>query len=202
MGEPNRQETDMTGTTRVPRTEITGVYGGLLKVVMRKMLGSVPEGAEVLWNNPRVFKDAMKLGGRVERWDSLDPNLATYATMAAAAEIGCNACLDFGYFKAHNDGLDLDKAQQVPAWRTSDAFTVLERQVMEYAVAMCQTPPAVDDELSNMLLEQLGAEAMVELAARVAFMNMSARMNTSLGIHSDQYADACGLKPLAVVSPA
>ena len=45
-----------------------------------------------------------------------------------------------------------------------------------------------------------GRAAMVELAAKVAFMNMSARMNVALGIHSEQYADACGLKPLAVVS--
>ena len=53
----------MTGTIRVPRTEITGLYGGLLKVAMRKMLGGVPEGAEVMWHHPRVFKDMMRFGG-------------------------------------------------------------------------------------------------------------------------------------------
>ena len=39
--------------------------------------------------------------------------------------------------------------------------------------------------------------ALVELAARVAFMNMSARMNIALGIHSEEFALACGLPPLA-----
>ncbi len=186
----------MTGK-RVPRTEINGIYGGVIKMMMRKILGSVPEGAEVLWNNPSVFKDSMKLGARVEKWDSLDRNLATFATMAAAAEIGCDACLDFGYFKAHNDGLDEVKAREVPRWRESDVFTPLERRVMEYAVAMCQTPPEVTDEMSEAMLEQLGADAMVELAARVGFMNLSARMNVSLGIHSDEFATSCGLPPLA-----
>jgi hypothetical protein len=36
----------------------------------------------------------------------------------------------------------------------------------------------------------------------VAFINMSARMNLALGIHSEQFADACGLPPLAVPSAA
>ena len=49
-------------------------------------------------------------------------------------------------------------------------------------------------------IRQLGPAGLVELAAKVAFMNMSARMNVALGIHSEQYADACGMKPLAVVS--
>ena len=53
------------------------------------------------------------------------------------------------------------------------------------------------DELSDALLDELGASALVELAARVAFMNMSARMNIALGIHSEEFAHACGLEPLA-----
>lgn len=88
----------MTSATRVPRTEITGLYGGLPKVAMRKMLGGVPEGAEVMWHHPRVFKDMMRLGGRIEKWDRLDRNLASLATMAAAAEVGCSFCLDLHYF--------------------------------------------------------------------------------------------------------
>ena len=36
-------------------------------------------------------------------------------------------------------------------------FTPLERRVMEYAEAMCQTPPTVTDEMSAALLEDLGA---------------------------------------------
>ncbi|WP_332644653.1 carboxymuconolactone decarboxylase family protein [Aeromicrobium sp.] len=190
----------MTGTTRVPRAEIDGIYGGVLKIAMRKMMGGVPQGAEVLWNHPKIFKDSMKIGRKSETWEELDKNLGTFAVMAAAADIGCSFCLDFNYFMAHNKGLDEDKAREVPRWRESDAFTTLERQVMEYAVAMCRTPLEVTDELSDALLAQLGPAGLVELAAKVAFMNMSARMNVALGIHSEQYADACGLKPLAVGS--
>lgn len=37
----------MTSTSRVPRAEMTGLYAGALKVVMRRMLGGVPASVEV-----------------------------------------------------------------------------------------------------------------------------------------------------------
>ena len=77
-------------------------------------------------------------------------------------------------------------------------FTPLERDVMEYAEAMTQTPPTVTDELSARLLEQLGAAALVELTAFIALANLYTRTNIALGIESQGFAAACGLKPLAV----
>ncbi|WP_448808821.1 hypothetical protein [Agromyces bauzanensis] len=69
----------MTGNTRIPATEITGVYGGLVKVAMRRMIGEVPESAGVMWHNPRVFKDLMAIGQKSEKWDALDENLYSVA---------------------------------------------------------------------------------------------------------------------------
>lgn len=187
----------MTGETRIPTIKITGAYGALVKVAARKMMGHVPDSIGVMWNNKAVMKGAMGIGRKVEGWHVLNPNLASYAAMASAATIGCSFCLDFNYFMAHNQGLDESKVREVPRWRVASTFTPLERQVMEYAEAASQTPPAVTDELSDALLAELGAPALVELAARVAFMNMTARMNVALGIHSEAFADACGLAPLA-----
>ena len=124
-----------------------------------------------MWHYPAVLKDMMGFGRKVEKWDRLDRNLASFAHMAAASLIGCSFCLDLNYFMAHNKGLDEAKAREVPRWRESDAFTPLERRVMEYAEAMSQTPPTVTDEMSAALLEELGAPALVELTARIAFMN-------------------------------
>jgi alkylhydroperoxidase family enzyme len=186
-----------SNTTRVPKARITGIYGGLLKMMARKMLGAVPEGAEVMWHHPAVLKDMMGFGRKVEKWDLLDPNLASFAHMAAASVIGCRFCLDLNYFMAHNKGLHEAKVREVPGWRKSNAFTPLERRVMEYAEAMSQTPPTVTDDMSAALLDELGAPALVELTARIAFMNSSARGNVALGIHSQEFSAACGLQPLA-----
>ena len=188
----------MTSSTRVPATAITGIYGTLVKTISRRILGQVPEGAAVMWHYPAVLKDSMAFGRKVDSWNRLDPNLASFAAMASASVVGCSFCLDLHYFLVHNRGLDEAKAREVPRWRESGAFTPLERRVMEYAEAMSLTPPAVTDELSAALLEDLGAPALVELTARIGTMNMTARGNVALGIRSQEFSASCGLPPMAV----
>jgi alkylhydroperoxidase family enzyme len=187
----------MTSELRVPPAEITGVKGALMKRMATKMMGQVPTPLGVYWHNPKVLKDTFSTGNKVQKWDACDESLKSFAHMAVASLIGCTWCLDFNYFKAHNEDLDLDKAREVPRWRESDVFTPLERDVMAYAEAMSQTPPTVTDEMADRLLEQLGAPALVELTAVVAFANLTTRSNVALGIESDGFAAACGLRPLA-----
>ena len=192
----------MNAHTRVPAVPVTGILGALVKTGAKKMIGRVPDSIGVLWQHRALMNDSMSIGRKVSHWHELDANLASYAAMASAATIGCSFCLDYNYFEGQNHGLDTAKIREVPRWRDSDVFTALERDVMEYAEAASQTPPAVTDELSDRLLAQLGAPALIELAGRVAFMNMSARMNVALGIRSEHFADSCGLPPLATRSAA
>jgi AhpD family alkylhydroperoxidase len=186
----------MSSTPRIPTTEITGLYGYMVKRFSRKLLGEVPESAGVMWNNRAVFTSVMGFGRKADKWDRLDPDLKSFANMAVAALVGCSWCLDYGYFHAHNAGLDEAKASQVPRWRESPVFNPLERDVMEYAEAMSETPPRVTDDLSARLLDQLGAPAMVELTALVGFANLTTRSNTALGIEAQGFSKACKL-PLA-----
>ncbi|MFF2389512.1 carboxymuconolactone decarboxylase family protein [Agromyces sp. NPDC058104] len=192
----------MTTQTRIPPTELTGVFGAVVKAAAKRMIGRVPDSMGVLAHHPALMRASMGIGRKIEALDELDRNLASYAVMATAATIGCSWCLDFNYYKAHNEGLDEAKARQVPVWREASVFSPLERNVMEYAEAMSQTPPAVTDELSAALLDELGPAALIELTAKVAFMNMSSRMNVALGIHSEGYADACELPPIATRADA
>ncbi len=113
--------------------------------------------------------------------------------------IGCSWCLDFGYFMAHNDRLDLAKIREVPRWRESDVFTALERDVLEYSEAMSVTPLTVTDDMVANLVEQLGAPAVVELTQMIALENMRSRFNSAAGLQSQGYSDVCEL-PLAVPS--
>ncbi len=186
----------MSSTPRIPRAEITGPFGYLVKRFSRKMLGEVPDALGVMWHNRAVLTSSMGFGRKVQKWDKLDPNLQTFAHMAVASLVGCSWCLDFNYFHAHNEGLDEVKASEVPRWRESTVFTPLERDVMDYAEAMSETPPRVTDELFARLLGQLGAPAMVELTSLVGFANMNTRGNTAMGIESQGFSKACKL-PLA-----
>jgi alkylhydroperoxidase family enzyme len=188
--------------SRIPKAELTGIYGAVVKRMSRKMFGEVPEPVEVTWHNRKVLNLSFSMGRKAQKWDQCDENLKSFAHMAVASLVGCTFCLDFGYFHAHNSGLDVAKAREVPRWRESGIFTPLERDVMEYAEAMTQTPPTVTDELSAGLLAKLGPAALVELTAFIALANLMTRTNTAFGIESQQFSAACNLKPLAVASTA
>lgn len=187
----------MASRTRIPKAELTGIYGAMVKRMSRRMFGDVPEPVHVVWHNRKVLNFSFTIGRKMQKLDTCDENLKSFAHMAVASLVGCTFCLDLGYFEAHNKGLDLTKAREVPRWRESDVFTPLERDVMEYAEAMTQTPPTVTDELSDRLLDALGPAAMVELTAFIALANFMTRTNTAFGIESQEFAAACDLKPLA-----
>ena len=177
---------------RVPKAELPAE----LRENMIKQLGAVPEPVEVQYNNPKVARSSQEFSAGVSGWDAADASLKTFAHMAVAAQVGCSWCLDVNYFLAQNHELDLAKASQVPRWRESDVFTPLERDVLEYAEAMTNTPTTVTDELSASLLERLGPAALVELTVFIGFANMAGRVNTAHGITSQGYSDACEI-PLA-----
>ena len=187
----------MARTTRIPPAPITGIKGMLLTRMVEKKLGKVPTAVGVYWHNPKVMTSTLGLGGKVQKWDACDEGLKSLAHMAVASLVGCSWCLDYNYFEARNTGLDMDKAREVPRWREVDVFTDLERDVLEYAEAMSQTPPTVTDELVDRLHDRLGPAAVVELTSVIAFANLSTRGNVALGIESDGFAAACGLRPLA-----
>jgi alkylhydroperoxidase family enzyme len=188
-------------TTRIPATEITGVYGAVVKAFSRRLFGQVPESLGVMWHHQPVLKASMGFGQKLQKWDQCDEGLKSFAHMAVASLIGCSWCLDFNYFMAYNDGLDVEKAREIPRWRESEVFTPLERDVLGYAEAMSQTPPTGTDEMVAGLLDQLGPAALVELTTVIAYANLTTRSNGALGIESEGFATACGLAPMAEPAP-
>ena len=167
--------------TRVPPKEITGLYGAVVKKFAAKMFGHVPESLGVMWHNLPVLKASMGFGQKLQKWDECDEGLKSFAHMAVASLVGCTWCLDFNYFMAKNQGLDVDKAREIPRWRESDVFTPLEREVLEYAEAMSQTPPTTTDEMVASLLDQLGAPALIELTTVIGFANQTTRWQRRAG---------------------
>lgn len=179
-------------TLRIDKAELPAD----LREVLVGQLGTVPEPTEVLWHDPRLAQAMQEFTAKATGFDACDASLKTFAHMAVAAQVGCSWCLDINYFLAQNQELDLAKASQVPRWRESDVFSRLERDVLEYAEAMTNTPPTVTDKLYAGLLEQLGPAAMVELTWFIGFANEATRNNTAHGINSQGFSDACEI-PLA-----
>ena len=198
---PSTTTSTTTSTFRIPRAEVSGLYGRLMKAYARRTWGQVPDNAYVVWHHRPLMRAVLGFERRVATWHELDPHLKSYAQLGSAGVIGCSWCLDFGYFLAHDEGLDVAKVREVPRWRESDVFTPLERQVLAYAEAMSTTPLTVTDEMVTGLVAALGTPAMVELTQVIALENMRSRFNSAAGLQSQGFSEVCEL-PLAVPSHA
>lgn len=124
-------------------------------------------------------------------WRSLDPELAVLACQAAAGAIGCEWCIDFGYYEGLKRGQNPAKVRDVPLWRHSETYTDKERTVLEYAEAASSTPVEVNGDLVERLHEHFNEQEIVELAAWVALENFRSRFNAGLGLHSQGFSDSC-----------
>ena len=65
----------------------------------------------------------MGLGRKAEKWDQLDPDLKSFAHMAAVAMVGCSFCLDFAYFQAHNGDSTRPRPARCPGGASRPVFT-------------------------------------------------------------------------------
>jgi alkylhydroperoxidase family enzyme len=191
----------MPSTFRIPQADLSGVKGRMLAAYSKRTFGQVADVLYVGFHHPQLMSSVFRFESKVAKWDALDANLKSYAQLATASMIGCSWCMDFGYFMAHNDGLDEAKVREVPRWRGSGVFDVTERRVLEYAEAMTATPPEVTDEMVEALLGDLGTKAVVELTQMIALENMRSRVNSAAGLASQGFSDVCEL-PLASTGSA
>jgi AhpD family alkylhydroperoxidase len=157
----------------------------------RRRFGTVADPAAAMAHNRKVLIADARFEMAVDKWHRLDPTLRALAEMASAATIGCSWCMDFGYWKSHEQGVDPVKLENVPRWRESDVYTDLERRVLEYAEAATATPPAVTDEMVAGLREHLDDAALVELTMMIAVENQRSRFNSALGLTSQGFKDRC-----------
>ena len=72
----------------------------------------------------------------------------------------------------------------------SDAFSDLEKRVLDYAVALSETPADPSDELVAELRKMLSDEQLVELTATIAWENFRARFNRGFDVQAQGFSEA------------
>jgi alkylhydroperoxidase family enzyme len=164
----------------------------------RRRFGRVVEPVAAAAHHSGVLIAMGALETAAERgWRRLDPSLRWLAIQAAAMEIGCSWCTDYGYYEGLQQGTDPAKVRSVLQWRTSDVYDERERAVLEYAEAATSTPVLISDDLMDRLHRHFTEPEIVEIAAWVAMENYRSRFNAGLGLRSQGFSDNCGVPAVA-----
>lgn len=179
--------------TRVPANPPRTLLVRLGEWYSKRRFGTVLDPLKGMGHHAGVTIGYGVLEASALRWRKVDTRLKQLAVMASAARIGCEWCMDFGYWESREMGISHEKLRALPVWRDSDEFSELERLVLEYAEAMTDTPPAVTDELAGALRERLGEAGLVELTAMVALENVRSRLNAAWGLTGQGFKDRCEL---------
>ncbi len=75
------------------------------------------------------------------------------------------------------------------SYRESDAFSELEKSVLDYAVALTKTPADASDELVATLRKELDDRQLVELTALIAWENFRARFNRGFAVEAEGFSE-------------
>src|SRR5436190_1857654 len=139
----------------------------------------------------------------LDRSRRVPARLKALGALRAAAVVGCEWCMDFGSHLARAEaGLGDVELRDLARYRESDAFSELDRLILDYATAMSRTPAVVDDELFRRLRAHFDDAQIVELTSAIAIENLRARFNHAVGIEPQGLSEgvACSVPGLEAVA--
>lgn len=175
-------------------THRAGLLTKLLYRYLRRRFGAVPEPMAVTARHPKLLLAAGVGELAVQRATRVLPaSVRELAVFRTATRIGCSWCVDFGTMLQRDEGLDVERLQEIDDYRTSPRFTDLDRLVIDYADAMTDLPMAVTDDQVAELDRRLGHQGVVELTYMIALENQRTRFNHALGITAQGFTsgEAC-----------
>lgn len=82
------------------------------------------------------------------------------------------------------EGISERQLQHLSQYRDSDAFTEVEKLVLDLSVAMTRTPADVPEELFRQLEHHFTPPQLVELVTAIALENFRARFNRPFAVEA------------------
>ena len=145
----------------------------------RRQAGRMMDPVAVYAHAPGLLIGYGMLEQATAKQDHVQARLKVLAELKAGALVNCEFCSDIGSSLAREAGITEEQLLALPRYRDSEAFTELEKLVLDYAAAMSRTPATVSDELFAAMREHFDERQLVELTNVIALENMRARFNSA-----------------------
>jgi alkylhydroperoxidase family enzyme len=86
-------------------------------------------------------------------------------------------------------GITEEQLRNLSRYRESDAFSALDKLVLDLAVAMTRTPADVPEELFRSLQQHFSPAQLVELTTAIANENFRARFNRPFDVGAVDFSE-------------
>lgn len=153
----------------------------------RERLGKPVAGPVRLWaRTPRVLMAFQRLYRALDRGTSpIAPALRSLLMVRISQINVCPFCIDLNASHALGRGISEAKLWALAEFETSPLFSAEEKAALAFAEAVTITGRTIDDALKARLKAQFSDDAIVELAALIAFQNMSSKFNVALDVPAE-----------------
>ena len=137
-----------------------------------------------LWARmPAAFLAMSAMYRALDRKRSLiEPALRSLVQIRVSQINGCEFCIDLNAFLGRGRGVAEEKLRALPQFEDSPLFSEREKAALAYAEAATRSDRRVDEQLIRRLRGYFEDQAIVELAALIAYQNMSSKFNAALGV--------------------
>ena len=101
----------------------------------------------------------------------------------------CDFCIDLNSAAGLERGTTREKLDALPAFEQSPLFNGQERAALCYATEVTHSGRKIDEKIISRLRQYFDDQAIIELAALIAYQNMSSKFNAALGIPAHGFCD-------------
>lgn len=126
----------------------------------------------------------------------IEPALRSLLQVRISQINGCEFCVDLNSFLGLERGAARDKLRALTQFEDSTLFSEREKAALAYTEAATRSDRRVDESLIARLRRHFDDQAIVELAALIAYQNMSSKFNAALGVPAHGFCATPAQAPL------
>ena len=158
-------------------------YLRLMFRAQRRRYGRELEPVRLWARMPAAFLAMSAMYRALDRKSSpIEPALRSLVQVRVSQINGCEFCVDLNSFLGLGRGIVEEKLRALPQFKDSTLFSEREKAALAYTEAATRSDPRVDPALVARLRRHFDDQAIVELAALIAYQNMSSKFNAALGV--------------------
>jgi len=158
-------------------------YLRLMFQLQRRRYGRELEPVRLWARMPAAFLAMSAMYRALDRRSShIEPALRSLIQVRVSQINGCDFCVDLNAFLGLGRGIAGDKLRALPQFEGSPLFSGRDKAALAYAEAATRSDRRVGEELILRLRKHFDDQAIVQLAALIAYQNMSSKFNAALGV--------------------
>jgi len=137
-----------------------------------------------LWGcTPKVFLALTAFYRAIDRKISpIEPALRSLITVRVSQINWCAFCVDLNSATALERTVAPEKLADLPQFGASPHYSEREKTALRFAEAVTRAEGRIDDALASQLRVHFSDDALIELAALIAFQNLSSKFNSALDV--------------------